>query len=292
MPTPVSILILTYNEEIHLDGLFASIRDWSDDIWVVDCGSSDRTQELARAAGANVAEHAFENYAAQKNWALKTLAFKHEWVLLLDADERVPQDLRDEINDVVSRDGAGFDGYWMRYRLMFYGRWIRHCGWYPTWILRLARRSKISFEERAVDEHPFVDGKTGYLEHDLIHESLRDMEYWIAKHNRYSTLNANIYHDLSRGEGVNRIVPRLFGTQAERKRWLKEKVYARLPGKALAMFLYMYVFRLGFLDGKQGFVFCVMHAIFQEFNVVKIWELEHFKDGAPAGGIRVNEPGK
>ncbi len=274
MPLKLSVLIITYNEELHIEHAIRSVQNWASEIHVVDSYSTDRTVELATALGAQVVQHPYVNYADQQNWALANLPFESEWLLLLDADERVPSDLRDEIAQVVQTNSPEYDGYWMRYRLMFYGRWIKHCGWYPTWILRLVRRSKARIEERSVDPHAIVDGPVGYLQNDLLHMSLQDLTFWIDKHNKYSSYNAKIYFDLLHGDKHDSLPPNIFGTQAERKRFIKERIWPHLPGRAFLLFLYMYIFRFGFLDGKQGFIFCYMHAIFQQFNIVKLWELE------------------
>lgn len=270
MKAPVSVLILTYNEELNLPDCLASATELSDDVHVVDSFSTDQTVEIAEHRGTHVVQHAFAYPAQQKNWALDNLPFKYEWLLVLDADERVPEYLRAEIADVVRADGHGKDGFWMRYRLMFYGKWIRHCGWYPTWILRLVRRGKVQWEDRPVDEHAVVAGDVGRLRHDIIHESLRDMDFWIAKHNVYSSHNARIYSS-SGGAPADGITASWLGNQAERKRFIKQHIWPHLPGRAFFFFLYMYFFRLGFLDGRHGFHFCVMHAIFQQFVVVKQW---------------------
>jgi hypothetical protein len=242
--------------------------------------------DIARHYGASVVQHEFAYPAQQKNWALDKLRFRHEWLLVLDADERVPEDLRSEITSVVRADGEGKDGFWMRYRLIFYGKWIRHCGWYPTWILRLVRRGTVRWEDRPVDEHAVVSGSVGRLQHDIIHESQRDMHFWIAKHNGYSTNNAGILALAGQGpaHGVKR---RLWGNQAERKRFIKHYIWPHLPGRALFFFLYMYFLRLGFLDGVHGFHFCVMHAIFQQFVVIKQWEQKQMR--IAASPVRVSE---
>ena len=288
MKEPVSLLILTYNEELNLPDCLAGATQLSDDVHVVDSFSTDRTVKIANQYGASVLQHAFVYPAQQKNWALDHVPFKHEWLLVLDADERVPKDLREEIADVVKADGYGKDGFWIRYRLMFYGKWIRHCGWYPTWILRLVRRGKVRWEDRPVDEHAIVTGNVGKLRHDIIHESLRDMHFWIAKHNDYSTHNARIYA-LGNNESIQGVEPRLWGNQAERKRFIKQHIWPHLPGRSVLFFVYLYFFRLGFLDGLHGFYFCVLHAIFQQFVVVKDWERKHYKQGAPENAIRVAE---
>jgi len=289
MKIPVSVLIPTYNEELNLADCLASISDWVGEIIVIDSFSTDRTTEIAQSYGARVVSHVFHTPARQKNWALDNLPIQNEWILFLDADERVPPDLRDEIIAVVNQGACGFDGFWMRRRFMFYGKWIRHSGWYPVWLLRLVRRSKARWEDRAVDEHIILDGEAGYLNNDLIHEDMRDISFWIEKHNRYASQNAQIYYHLLQGEQSNGVSPTLFGSQTERKRFIKEHIWPYLPGRGLLFFLYLYIFRLGFLDGKHGFIFCMMHGIFQQFITVKLWELKHYKDGAAEGGIIIKK---
>lgn len=290
MSLKLSVLIITYNEELHIEHCLRSVQELASEVFVVDSYSTDRTVEMAAALGARVVQHPFKNYADQKRWALANLPFGNEWLLLLDADERVPAELRDEISHIVEEDSTEYDGYWVRYRLMFYGRWIKHCGWYPTWILRLVRRSKARFEDRAVDEHAIVDGPVGYLQNDLLHMSLQDFTFWIAKHNQYSSYNAKINFDLSKQKSSNSLPPRLLGTQAERKRFIKERIWPHLPGRAIIFFLYMYVFRLGFLDGREGFIFCYMHAIFEQFNIVKLWEMQRTESLSGKGREDVRNP--
>lgn len=289
MKTPISVLIPTYNEEVNLTDCLASLVDWAGEIIVIDSFSTDRTVELARSFGAQVVTHEFLTPAQQKNWALEHLPIQNDWVLFLDADERVPPALREEMAQMILQDGNGYDGFWMRYRLMFYGKWIRHCGWYPVWLLRLVRRSKARWEDRAVDEHIILEGKAGYLDNDLIHENLKDMTFWIEKHNRYASQNAQIYYDLLQGKSSSGVSANFFGSQAERKRFIKQNIWLYLPGRGLLFFLYLYIFRLGFLDGKHGFIFCMMHGIFQQFITVKLWELKHYKEGAPTGGIAIKK---
>lgn len=288
MTAPVSVLILTYNEEDNLPACLASVAELSDDVHVVDSFSTDGTLEIARRYGASIVQHAFSYPAQQKNWALDHLPFKHEWLLVLDADESLPSDLQSEIATVVEADGNGNDGYWMRYRLIFYGKWIRHCGWYPTWILRLVRRGKVRWEERPVDEHAIISGTVGRLQNDIVHESQRDMHFWIAKHNVYSTHSARIFA-LACDAGADGVRPRLLGNQAERKRFIKQRIWPHVPGRALLFFLYMYFFRRGFLDGVHGFHFCVMHGIFQQFVVIKQWERNQHQFRVPAGSSQCSD---
>lgn len=288
---PLSVLIITRNEQLHIERAIRSVVDWAGEVFVVDAYSTDRTTAIAEQLGATVIQHEYRYQAQQKNWALHNLPFSYDWLLLIDADEWVPDSLRDEIIEWIKEDGGGYGGFWIPYRLMFYGKWIRHCGWYPTYLLRLVRRSVTRIEDRYVDEHAIVEGRTARLKNDLTHESLQDMNAWVSKHLQYATGNASVYAELRSGyEQSERLQPRFFGTQAERKRWIKEKLWFRLPCRAILYFMYLYIVRLGFLDGSVGFRFCAMHAIFEYFNVFKTWELVNFKDGAPEGSIRVKRP--
>lgn len=280
----LSVLVPTYNEQIHIAECINSVSAWAGEIFIVDSFSTDKTTEIAERMGAKCIQHPFQGYAQQKNWALENLPFKNEWVLILDADERVSPELEREICSMFASGDLKYDGYYLNRRLMFYGKWIRHCGWYPSWNLRLFKHAVGRYEDRLVDEHLILNGRAGYCRNDLIHEDLRDMESWIAKHNRYSGFNAQIYE----GGEITGIKPNLFGNQAERKRFIKERLWTRLPGRALLYFFYLYVFRLGFLDGAHGMRFCVMRAIFEYFNTIKLWELRNYKAGAPAGAINVS----
>ncbi len=272
--TRVSVIIPTYNEELNLPGCLRSLTGWSDDVWVLDSFSTDRTTDIARAAGAHVAQHSWEGFAEQKNWALSNLPLAHGWVLILDADERISPELAKEIQELLARDGSGCDGFYLNRRFMFYGRWIRHCGWYPSWNLRLFRRGRARYEHRRVHEHLVLEGKAGYCRHDLIHEDLRDLSHWIEKHNRYSSLEAEELQRARQGKSAE-LRPSLFGGPLERKRFVKEHLWPHLPARPLLFFLYMYVFRLGFLDGMRGLHFCCMHACFQYFCSMKLWETKH-----------------
>jgi glycosyltransferase involved in cell wall biosynthesis len=279
------VLIPTFNEEVNLPDCLASVCGWAEDVWVVDSFSTDRTVEIAREAGVNVVQHPFEGYAQQKNWALESLPFRGEWVLILDADERVSPELAAEISGIVAADGNGYDGFYLNRKLIFYGKWIRHCGWYPSWNLRLFRRGHGRYEQREVHEHLLLDGKAGYCRYDLIHEDLRDMSFWIAKHNRYSSQEACELDRVRRGVSTAGLQASFFKGSLERKRFIKERIWPRLPIRAFLSFFYWYFFRLGFLDGKHGFLFCQMHAVFEQFTTAKLWEFEHLKKDAPEGAI-------
>jgi glycosyltransferase involved in cell wall biosynthesis len=269
---PLSVLVPTLNEEDNLPECLDSV-EWADQIFVVDSFSADRTVEIARSRGAEVVQHAFESYSRQKNWALDNLAFKHEWVLIVDADERVTPDLRAEIHGLLAADAA-CAGYYVNRRFIFLGTWIRHAGWYPSWNLRLFRHQLGRYDDRPVHEHVVLNGPAGYLRNDLLHLDRRPLEAFVARHNQYSTLEAQARYAAETNSAERARLPvRLLGAPVERKRLLRERVWPRVPAKPLALFLYMYVVRRGFLDGRAGLALCVFHA-FQEFMVgLKLAEL-------------------
>ncbi len=273
MSAPVSVLIPTFNEQLNVAQCLSSVLGWADEVFVVDSFSADKTVEIAKEMGATVVQHKFEGYAEQKNWAMETLPLRNDWLLILDADEYVTAESREEMASLARENGRGYDGFLINRGFIFYGQWIRHCGWYPSWHLRFFKHRLGRYESRPVDEHVMLRGKIGKLKHDLIHRDCRDMDWWIAKHNRYATLSAIAYGDLEKNQLADeRIRPRLFGGYAERRRFLKERVWRHLPCRGILFFLYLYVFRLGFLDGRKGYMFCAMHGVFQQMKTAKEWE--------------------
>lgn len=285
---PVSVLVPTLNEEVNLPGCLESVT-WADQVFVVDSFSTDRTLETARAHGAEVVQHTFENYSRQKNWALDTLPFRHGWVFIVDADERARPELRDEICEIVC-GGTGGDrpcGYYVNRRLLFLGKWIRHAGWYPSWNLRLFEREAGRYDDREVHEHVVLDGRVGYLRGELLHDDQRGLEAFVARHNRYSTLEARARLKALRMDPDRAKLPaRWLGTPVERKRLLRERVWPRVPLKPLVLLAYMYLVRQGFLDGQQGLWFCLFHA-YQEMMVgMKMDELRRAEGEMRQGGRR------
>jgi glycosyltransferase involved in cell wall biosynthesis len=247
----LTTVIPTRDEELHIERAVRSVTELGP-VFVVDSGSSDETAGLAAAAGANVVEHAWEGYAAQKNWALASLPITTEWVLFIDADELVSAELRDEIRRSIARPDAP-DGYYIPRRSLFLGRPLEHAGWYPDHQLRLFRRSAGRFEDRLVHEHLTVTGTTGFLECDLVHDNRKGMAHLVAKHRHYAELEAR--EMLARHDGAERDLRRgsFFGTWPERRRALKTRVWYRLPGRPAVRFVWLYVVKLGFLDGRRGY---------------------------------------
>jgi glycosyltransferase involved in cell wall biosynthesis len=268
---PLSVLVPTLDEELNLPECLDSV-DWADEIFVVDSFSQDRTVEIAKSHGAHVVQHPFESYSRQKNWALDCLPFRNEWVLILDADERIPAELRGEIERVVASPTC--DGYYLNRRVIFLDTWVRHSGWYPSWNLRLFRHRLGRYDDREVHEHVVLNGRVGYLRHDMLHMDRRGLDAFIARHNRYSSLEAAARFKAERDAPDRARLPvSLLASPVQRKRYLRERLWPYVPARPLVLFAYMYVLRRGFLDGRAGLALCVFHA-FQEFMVgLKLAEL-------------------
>jgi glycosyltransferase involved in cell wall biosynthesis len=281
---PVSVLILTRNEEANLGECLESVG-WATEAFVVDSLSTDHTVEIARRYGAQVYSRAFEGYARQRNWALDNLPFAHDWILMLDADERVPAPLAGEITRVVRRQDNTPAGFYLARRFFFQGRWLKHGGLYPTWLLRLFRRGRARIEQRAVNEHIIPEGEAGRLTQPFDHADRRPLSDWIAKHNRYADLEAEDYlHEKSRGYDHS-LPARLWGSQAERKRWIKLRVWNRLPVglRPFLLFFRNYVILAGFLDGRAGLTYHVLWSFWYPFLIgAKIAEKQR---AAPAQAV-------
>jgi glycosyltransferase involved in cell wall biosynthesis len=246
------------------------------EVIVVDSGSTDGTVAAAKKYGAKVVVHEFVNQAQQFNWALDSVPIVGDWILRLDADEYVLPELRDEIAEAIAAASPEMSGFEMKRRMYFWGRWIRHGGYYPTWLLRLFRAGKGYSELRAMDEHIVVtEGRVDRLEHDFVDENRKGLSFWVDKHNRYATREAE--EVLSRILHPASHVERLEG-QAGRKRKIKMSFYYRLPLflRAFLYFIYRYIFRLGFLDGVKGLVFHFLQGFWYRFLVdAKIYEARY-----------------
>lgn len=275
---PVGVLVLARDEELNLPDCLHSVRGWAEQtVVVVDPRTTDRTREVASAWRTEVVEREFDTFAGQKNWAIENVPWRTPWILVIDADERVPPDFLREIRTIVSATDP-LEAYCLRRKFIFYGRWMRHC-WYSAWDVRLFQRGRARYESRAVHEHMIVDGRIGYISAGLVHNDFRDLDAWIAKHNRYATLEAA--EIVGAGEGAN-LQGRLLGNRLERRRFLKTRVWNRLPFRPLWMFLYLYVLKRGFLDGRLGLRFCLWHAVFDAFVTEKAWE-RRFLAATPPG---------
>lgn len=258
MNTDVSVVILTYNEEANLAQALDSVCGWAKQVFVVDSFSQDRTVEIARSRGCEVYQFAFENYARQRNRALSELPIDTGWTLFLDADEWMPANLRTEISGVIESNPPEA-GFYLRRRFFWMKTWIRR-GYYPTWILRLFRTGRAHCEDRSVNEHIWVDGATGYLRQDFMHEDRKTISDWIEKHNHYAIREAQ---ELVRSADKKALTKVSFwGPQAERTRWLRERVYNQCPPmvRPFLFFSYRVLLRGGVLDGRWALVYHFLQA--------------------------------
>jgi glycosyltransferase involved in cell wall biosynthesis len=267
----VSVLVLTKNEEQDLSGCLASIS-WSDDVHVLDSMSTDRTVEIARAAGTQVTQREFDNWAAHQNWALKNLSFRHPWVFYIDADERVTPELRDAMLAVVSSPGDAV-AFRVQRRDFLHGTWLRHVQT-SAFYLRLFRRERIRYE-RLVNPVSIPDGPVGdvagYLDH---YPFSKGISHWIARHNDYSTLEAQQIIAGRRGSAPFSVTAALTELDFHKRRYHQKELFYRLPGRPLAKFLLLYLVKRGFLDGRAGLTYSVLQSIYEYFIVVKTREIE------------------
>lgn len=259
MRQSISAVILTYNEELNLEQCLKSIADLVSEIIIVDSGSTDKTLEIAKRYGAKIYAHQFTNQAEQFNWVLDNIDIKSEWILKLDADEYILPELRDEIIKVLPQTKSEIAGFYIKRRVYFLGRWIRHGGYYPIWFLRLWRRGKGRSEERKMDEHiVLLEGKSEKLKNDFVDDNQKGLRAWIEKHKKYASREAEDVYEEKYGRGGNR------------------NFYYRTPAflRVFLYFIYRYFFRLGFLDGIAGLIFHFLHGFWYRWLVdVEIFKL-------------------
>ena len=273
----ISVIILTFNSADSIKATLESAALVSDDIHVVDSFSTDDTSVIARSFDINFVQRPFENYGAQRNWAIGNLNLKYDWELHLDADERLGDDLANEINrikPVLARPGGGVgavDGYYIPRLVHFMGRPIRHGGMYPIWHMRLFRHGKGQCENRRYDQHFVVQGRTARIPHPMMDDIRMPLGEWVTRHAHWADAEAE--EILNPGKaGV--IAGRFLGSPVERKRFLRG-FYNHQPLflRAFLLFFYRYILRLGFLDGRHGLIFFVLQTFWFRFLVdAKIYE--------------------
>lgn len=276
----LSVLIPTLNEQRNIADCIQSVR-WADEIVVVDSGSTDGTTETARRLGAKVVDFAWNRrLPKKKNWALDNVPWENDWLLILDADERITPELGREIRSALPAPDV--DGYFINRRFMFMGKWIRHCGYFPSWNLRLFRHRKGRFEalhpgdthsgDNEIHEHLVLEGKACRLRNEMIHFAYPDIFTWMEKHNRYSNWEAQI----ETGPASGALKP--IGVDALRRRRLK--LLSRcLPFRPFLRFCYSYFLRGGVLDGYEGFILCRLIATYEMLSVFKAHEILSKKVG-------------
>lgn len=271
--TSLSVIILTKDEEANLPYALESLKSLDADIYIVDSGSTDRTREIAERRGCIFLTHPFTTHAKQVNWALDTIPIATEWVLRLDADEWLTPELAEELARKLPALPSDITGLMLKRRVYFWGRWIRHGGYYPTWLLRIWRQGAARCEDRDMDEHMLVSrGKIANLENDFVDENHKGLAFWIDKHNRYSDREVSALRT-----GTEPTLAAEAGEAIARKRQWKNGLYARAPRyyRALLYWKFRYFVQLGFLDGKAGLVFHFLQAFWYRLIVdAKLEEAE------------------
>jgi len=274
---PVSVIVAVKNEAANLQRCLSALTG-AGEIYVVDSQSTDATAQIAESQGAEVVQfHYAGGWPKKRQWALDSLPLAFEWVLLLDADEIVTPELASEVCEAI--DDSRFDGYFLNLEMHFLGRQLRHCG--ATFSkLSLFRRGRGRFECRLkeqdfsmcdmeVHEHVLVAGPTRSLRHPLVHRNVESLSRYIRKHDEYSNWESRVLTESSSNSAE--LKTDLFGNQAQRRRWIK-KAFFKFPGSPVALFIYRYFFRCGFLDRTPGLIYCAFQAVQMFHAKAKIYE--------------------
>jgi glycosyltransferase involved in cell wall biosynthesis len=280
-PLPVSVIVPVRNEARNLPRCLESLAGFGE-VYVLDSQSTDETVAIAQSHGAKVVQfHYVGGWPKKRQWAMDTLSLAYDWILLLDADEVLTPELAAEIR--IALQDPHVDGYFIRLQMYFLGKVLRHCD-ASFWKLSLFRRGRGRFECRLKDqdtsmadieihEHVIVDGPTAKLRNALIHYNVDSLSRYVLKHNEYSNWEARVLLQLASDvQEDGQVTADLFGNQAQRRRWLKQNLY-HLPGSPILLFLYRYLFRLGFLDGVPGLIYCTFQAVQMFHSKAKIYEL-------------------
>ena len=259
----IAVVILTFNEQIHIERCIESAMRISDCVYVVDSFSSDNTVKIAEACGAKVLFRKFDSHAAQFNWGLTQIK-NCDWIVRMDADEYLTQELQYSIAETVQKNDMSVAGYTFKRRIFFLGRKINYGGIFPVEIVRMFRLGAGKVEVRLMDEHVVVEGSIGCMDGEIIDDNKRSLTWWIEKHNRYSSLEV---YEMYLSRGKSDIIADS-GVATKRRHKLKF-LYLFLPVslRALTLFLYRYFFRLGFLDGFYGFLFHFYQGYWYRFLV-------------------------
>jgi glycosyltransferase involved in cell wall biosynthesis len=275
MKLPITVIILTYNEEKNIEECLKSIHGFFEEIFIVDSFSTDKTIEIAKKYTDKIYQHEFENYSSQRNWALNNLPIRTEWVLNLDADHRVTKELIDELKEIFSKGlEKNFNGFLISRKTIFMGKWIKYGGHYPVYHAILFRKNSGRCEKRLYDQHFVVNGKLKKLKSDVIDIVADSIDKFISKHIKWAYLEAK-EQMIKREKDIK---PSLFGNPIQKRRFFRE-IYNKFPLfiRPFLYFIYRYFLRFGFLDGIEGLIFHFLHALWYRFIVdVKIYELKKY----------------
>jgi glycosyltransferase involved in cell wall biosynthesis len=270
-PKPaISVMIFTLNEEIHLPSCLSCLA-WCDDVIIVDSFSTDRTAQICREAGVRFFQHPFEGFGCQRNWALDNTGPRHEWVLILDADERVTPELVQEMAELLGIIPSSVGAFRVKRRFYMWGRWLRYSSLYPTWVVRLIHRERVRYINRGHAETQEVQGDVRELTHDLIDENLKGIDEWFERQNRYSSKDAAYEREQEQTP-----VPftRLFSGDPLVRRATLKRLAGRMPARPVWFFIYSYLVRGGFRDGRDGLMFCFMKAMYQGMVQIKKYDMD------------------
>lgn len=264
---PISVIILTYNEEQNLSACLKSVTGWVDEIFVVDSGSTDQTKKIAKKYEAKIFSHSFNTHAQQWNWALKNLPLRYDWIFGLDADQWVSDNLKNELMKIFKKHTNNIDGFYVRRKQIFMKKWIKFGGYYPKYLLKIFRKDKVTLDESdLVDHHFYVNSTTKNIGGDIIEDNAkeRNISFWLTKHIRYAELHA--LESIRKEQ--KKIQPSMTGSP-DQKILFQKKLYDKLPLfiRPLLYFIYRYIFKLGFLDGKEGLIFHFLQGFWYRFLV-------------------------
>lgn len=281
----LTVIILTHNEQIHIERCLRSVKPIASWIFVVDSFSTDDTVKVARALGAEVVQRKWKNYADQFQWAVEQCTPESKWLMRMDADEYLEQETQEEIQKLLVEIPNEIDGVYIRRKVFFEGQWIRHGGLYPDALLRIWRSGKGGIEQRWMDEHIVLlpGAKTMLLKGHLVDENLKGITFWINNHNSYASREAvdllnNKYLLFEKDESIKL----MDDVRTRSKRVIKDRIYSRLPTglRAFFYFLYCYFILFGFLDGKGGFLWHFLESFWYPLLAdVKIMEIEARSQG-------------
>lgn len=273
----ISVLILTLNEEENIERCLTSLN-WCNDIVLLDSYSCDATEQIANKYSVRFIQRKFDNYASQRNYGLKSIQYKNKWLLMIDADEEVPADLADDMQLVVDDNESEFSLYRMRRKDYFMGRWIKRSSGYPTWFGRLMRIEN-AWIERDINEEFHTDGKVGFLQNHLNHYPFnKGLSEWLNKHNRYSSMEA--LHRLTNDKDKFNW-SYLMSSDPQQRRIIVKQLFYALPMRPVFTFLALYLVRGGLFEGKAGFVFSSLRAIYEFMIDIKVNELRRKRKKLP-----------
>lgn len=275
---PVTVMIFTLNEEQNLPACLDSLR-WCDDVIVVDSFSTDRTEAISKERGARFFQNKFEGFGTQRNWAVDHTSPKHDWILVLDADERVPDEMVGEMAQRLASAPENVAAYRLKRRFHLWGRWLQHSSLYPTWVVRLVHKDRVRYVNRGHAETQEVQGDIAELDADLIDENQKGILEWFERQTRYARKDAEF--ELTEEDRPFHAKELLSRDPLARRAAVK-RLSRRAPGRAPVYFVYSYLVRGGFRDGEDGLVFCTMRALYQQMVNIHKYDLRKQRAGREA----------